>query len=472
MKWSKLSTATIHKTCKTIYVREINIQKSAQDHASKCVEGRSILKSAVQFNYENLCFICGESCGGSRQKAKLVMKDETKDNLIAQIKDSEKSDAFYKNLLARLKTVKSLVEVNARYHSNCMSKCYTKRRLSDKLGRPLSDNTTTFIKYVINFIDNNCNEVQFSLNEIKEEYSGSDYPCLDTIKNKLREYYPDGQIKFINTGTDIVILFTYKISHQTWKDWYTQQNKDKEIERKRILEMAACILLEDIRKNVYATDEYIIPNFDENNIFELIPESLVHLLSFIIKSQKIVTKANEFKWSKKVATISHTIISSSRPCSFLSPILIGLTAMMHKKYGSKALIDSLSNVGLCASYGETLRIEASIVNDPNIHAYELNKIFAQFIFDNADVNMATLDGKNTFHAMGGLKVVTPSANVRSKRTIARITKIPSSKEIGKFGFTPLKRFDKKISQGLKNTFMKDLFSNDSATPKLSMEDFT
>jgi hypothetical protein len=28
--------------------------------------------------------------------------------------------------------------------------------------------------------------------------------------------------------------------------------------------------------------------------------------------------------------------------------------------------------------------------------------FSQFIFDNADVNIETLDGKNTFHALGGI----------------------------------------------------------------------
>lgn len=35
--------------------------------------------------------------------------------------------------------------------------------------------------------------------------------------------------------------------------------------------------------------------------------------------------------------------------------------------------------------------------------------FVQFIYDNADFNTKTLDGLNTFHAMGGIQCVTAGA---------------------------------------------------------------
>lgn len=88
--------------------------------------------------------------------------------------------------------------------------------------------------------------------------------------------------------------------------------------------------------------------------------------------------------------------------------------MMHKKYASKGLLDSLLYSGLCASYEETLGFEASIVNDPDIHTSDPDS-FSQFIFDNDDVNTCTIDGKNTSHAMGGIKIVTPSSCVQSKK---------------------------------------------------------
>lgn len=210
--------------------------------------------------------------------------------------------------------------------------------------------------------------------------------------------------------------------------------------------MAAHIMLEDIRKVAYETDKYFLPNFDENNIFQHIPESLSYVLGVIMQTDKVIKKSNDFKWNKRIATICHSIISSSRPRSFLSPILIGLSAMLHKKYASKSLLDSLSCLGLCASYAEILRFEASIVADPDIHSFS-SECFIQYIFDNADVNMCNIDGRNTFHAMGGIKVATPSSNVQSKTTIARIKKVPSSNVIGKFGFTPLKKFEKKMLKG-------------------------
>ena len=73
--------------------------------------------------------------------------------------------------------------------------------------------------------------------------------------------------------------------------------------------------------------------------------------------------------------------------------------MMHKKHASKNLIDSLSYLGLCSPYHETMLFEASVVNDPENHKLS-NDAYVQFIFDNADHNTNTIDGLNTFHAMG------------------------------------------------------------------------
>ena len=79
---------------------------------------------------------------------------------------------------------------------------------------------------------------------------------------------------------------------------------------------------------------------------------------------------------------------------------------MHRKYGSKELIDLLSSLGFSETYKEVQRYEYSITkhSSPDL---DDNK-FAQFIFDNADFNVHTLDGHNTFHSMGGIKCITPA----------------------------------------------------------------
>lgn len=129
--------------------------------------------------------------------------------------------------------------------------------------------------------------------------------------------------------------------------------------------------------------------------------------------------------------MSHCIITSLRPRSFLSPILLGLSSMIHKKYASKGLIDSLSNLGLCSSYKEALRFEASIIKDPV-------NIVSRFSY--TFHNTCTIYGKNTFHAMGGIMVVTPASSVTSKKSISRLKQIPFSEEIGEIGFVKIETF--------------------------------
>ena len=63
-------------------------------------------------------------------------------------------------------------------------------------------------------------------------------------------------------------------------------------------------------------------------------------------------------------------------------------------------------MGLCASYGEARRYESSAMLDdqPTIHPDS----FKEFVFDNADFNVRTLDGYGTFHSMGGIMCITPT----------------------------------------------------------------
>jgi len=45
-------------------------------------------------------------------------------------------------------------------------------------------------------------------------------------------------------------------------------------------------------------------------------------------------------------------------------------------------------------------------------SYDLSG-FTQFVFDNADFNVATLTGHNTFHSMGGIACVTPPGSMNN-----------------------------------------------------------
>ena len=139
---------------------------------------------------------------------------------------------------------------------------------------------------------------------------------------------------------------------------------------------------------------------------------------------------------QRVFTIAHILISCVRPRTFLSSILLRLSSFIHKKFAARRLLDTLSYLVLCASYRETLQFESSIVNDPEQIKIS-DDAFIQFSFDNADHNTNTIDGFKTFHAMGGIMCFTPSSAVTSENAIKRLNSVPTSTEIGKFGFLPL-----------------------------------
>ena len=157
---------------------------------------------------------------------------------------------------------------------------------------------------------------------------------------------------------------------------------------------------------------------------------------------------------QRVFTIAHILISCVRPRTFLSSILLRLSSFIHKKFAARRLLDTLSYLVLCASYRETLQFESSIVNDPEQIKIS-DDAFIQFSFDNADHNTNTIDGFKTFHAMGGIMCFTPSSAVTSENAIKRLNSVPTSTEIGKFGFLPLKLFDRGTSIGLHNIIVQN-----------------
>lgn len=67
---------------------------------------------------------------------------------------------------------------------------------------------------------------------------------------------------------------------------------------------------------------------------------------------------------------------------------------MHRLFASKFLIDTLNAMGFSFSYTE---VNAAIAVD-SLHKIVLpDGYFGQFIGDNVDKNVRTLDSHNTFH---------------------------------------------------------------------------
>ena len=103
----------------------------------------------------------------------------------------------------------------------------------------------------------------------------------------------------------------------------------------------------------------------------------------------------------KIAAIGQAIVEAARPRVVIAPLQISLAVQIHHHVGSKFLIDSLNSLGYCSSYSEVKRFELCAAKCQGTDIPNLNREhFVQFVADNADHNLRTLDGHNTFHGMG------------------------------------------------------------------------
>lgn len=218
-----------------------------------------------------------------------------------------------------------------------------------------------------------------------------------------------------------------------------------------LLRSLGMILGDDIRTQVYNCSEY--PTMEEtNNGSSMIPDSLSLFLNGVVRSK--ATQVNQ----RRCTSIAHAIISACRPRSFISPILLAIAVYIHQRYASRELIDILSSLGFSDDYKETQKMVSSLIinSDPS---YNLDK-FSQFVFDNADFNVATLTGHNTFHAMGGIACVTPHSDT-NKQSLPRNMNIASAETIGKFGQIPIKSYKKPPKVGLSSVSLEALDVTDS-----------
>ncbi|GBN14973.1 hypothetical protein AVEN_66504-1 [Araneus ventricosus] len=222
--------------------------------------------------------------------------------------------------------------------------------------------------------------------------------------------------------------------------WYNKKS-DKTEERRRIVKTAAAIVIEDIRSRVYETTQS--DNFFQESESDIPETSRVFLDDVILKNKR----ASLEKWKIKSIALAHSIIAAARPKSFVISLQVGVAAFLFQKYGSRRLIDTLSSLVFCSSYTEATLFEASAIMRSPLHIDD--NAFSQFVFDKADFNTQSLDGHNTFHAMGGIHCITPRNAIAPDQNIQRLKQMPSAKVVGSFGTIALKTFVNKNDTGLK-----------------------
>ena len=87
----------------------------------------------------------------------------------------------------------------------------------------------------------------------------------------------------------------------------------------------------------------------------------------------------------------------------IPPILFALAVEVDHLYGSRWLNDELYKLGFSISYSEVKRFKQASLSQPideQMKRFISDDAFTNFIADNVDHNIRTLDGHGTFHGMG------------------------------------------------------------------------
>ena len=223
------------------------------------------------------------------------------------------------------------------------------------------------------------------------------------LKQKLEDKYKDSLVFAEVSGRSNIVCFRNMAEHIINNKWYESRKEDSREEAHRIITTAAKLILAEIREHEYSTAFY--PLQEDILSKQTVPAGLKLLLEVLVKDEL------------KQQSVGQAITYAARPRSFIPPILFGLAVEVDHVFGSRWLIDELNQLGFSVSYSEVMRFKQSAVIEEDtstiLHSISCGT-FTQFVGDNVDHNICTLDGKKTFHGMGILAASTNKEGIKTQ----------------------------------------------------------
>ena len=96
------------------------------------------------------------------------------------------------------------------------------------------------------------------------------------------------------------------------------------------------------------------------------------------------------------------------PRVVFAPLQLGLGVQLHPHFRSTFVVDTLHSHYFCCSYAEVTKFERrAAVNEGTDIPHFREETFVQYVADNVDHNICTLDGHNTFHGTVIIAAITP-----------------------------------------------------------------
>lgn len=411
----------VHRRCRNIYTKPSAIlaekRKSAEkpETSAETLISPKKLRSGGSFQFQNTCFFCCEDIRKAQRKDVNSVRRVRSNDLKQKIKCKAllRRDRWGRNVLGRMSS-EDLVAASAVYHQPCwvrFSRGSTEEKSPKHPPAAVPNQDVSDAMNVIYQYMEDSDDCQFSVKELHDLVAENKkkYICETTIKRRLLEQYQDNILIASTKKKASVVCFRAHGEKVLNNNWHKQKLENEEDEEIRIMKKAGEIVRKHIENTVYDNSSYPSSSKFLKDVNNLVPTPLKIFLETVALKQNKNKQKNKEHVQNKCTVIGHCIISLVKPRSFISPIMLGIGAHIHQNFGSKGLINTLANMGLCSTYHDVKVLEASIVMapGPNIKL----GTFAQFAFDNCDFNINTIDGHGTFHNMSGIECITPVESI-------------------------------------------------------------
>jgi len=361
----------------------------------------------------------------------------------------QRSDEWCEKVKLRLTYVKDLPAADVVYHNICSTnfrngkqipQCFQNDNSSGsnpkkpKLGRPTDSEKRAAFLSVVEHLEAN-DEEQTTVNDLilrMAQNLGQDNEpySFKYMKEMLHEHFGENIVITDISGIANVVTFRRKAASILTKFFQQSRLLDCELEKLRVVETAASLIKSDIKSVLQSKDVYPSSHQMSNTTDNLsyLPNTLQHFLDVLLVGKEK---------NVKVGSIGQALMQATRPKVLLTPLQLGLGVQMHHHFASRCLLDTLYQHGFCCSYSEVQRYErsAAISNGVDIPGF-LPGHFMQYVADNVDHNIRTLDGSGTFHGMGILAAITPKIDHAS--VIKRMN--VSAKDIAQVGSINIRPF--------------------------------
>lgn len=243
----------VHSSCRKRFTErksvssEMNKINTAKKVTASPLKSKLRKSENISFNWTENCFISTKQLSQNKSKQSqnmsAVISYETKLHIIDAIKNMR--DESSRSLLLRINSLNDLRFVNVKYHRVCYTDILKQNSKPEKTIDPRIIKTDKAMGKIINYI-NEHPDYLFSLAELMNVVA-DDLPHLQTIKNRLHQYYGDDLVISSYRGLSTLLCLKEK-HHDILNKSFGESNLDAKDENVRKIKEVTDLIRTDICK--------------------------------------------------------------------------------------------------------------------------------------------------------------------------------------------------------------------------------